>query len=211
VPARNITSLAGKVVLVTGAAGDLGRQTAIELALHARPARIYVADLPRDESAKKELVGWVTREAYPDSDIEADKAAEPTEIRFLGLDLTSLESVRQCAAEFAAQEERLDILVLNAGIIRVATGTTKEGYEGYEVHFGLNYVGHSLLARLLLPTALRTAERQPDADVRVVIISSEGHTMVPPGGIQFDKLKTPCAEMVRGYRAALRRSRSLPI
>ncbi|KAJ8129330.1 hypothetical protein O1611_g4302 [Lasiodiplodia mahajangana] len=46
-PARDIPSLAGKVVLITGAVGDLGRSTAVELARYGRPACIYVADLPR--------------------------------------------------------------------------------------------------------------------------------------------------------------------
>ncbi|KAF2689536.1 NAD(P)-binding protein [Lentithecium fluviatile CBS 122367] len=194
VAARDIPSLAGKVVLITGAAGDLGRQTAIELARHGRPARIYVADLPRDEAAKNAVVDNITHEAFGES-FEAersDTSAPRTEVRFLELDLTSFESVRACAAEFVAKEERLDILLLNAGIIRVATGTTKEGYE---VHFGLNYLGHALLSKLLVPTMVHTAQQQPGADVRVVVVSSEGHAMAPKGGIQFDKLKTDCADI----------------
>ncbi|KAK6081580.1 cytochrome P450 [Seiridium cupressi] len=50
-PAKDIPSLADKIVMITGAAGFLGRQTAIELARYGRPACIYVADLPRDEAA----------------------------------------------------------------------------------------------------------------------------------------------------------------
>ena len=50
-PKRDIPSLAGKVVLITGAAGDLGRNTAIQLARYSygRPARLYIADLPHDD------------------------------------------------------------------------------------------------------------------------------------------------------------------
>ncbi|KAF1979988.1 NAD(P)-binding protein [Bimuria novae-zelandiae CBS 107.79] len=193
-PANDIPSQTGKVVLITGAAGDLGRQTAIELAKYGRPARIYVADLPRDESAKKDLIALIDREAYEDSNESGSKnATEPrTEIHFIDLDLTSFDSVRACAAKFVAKEERLDILILNAGIIRVAKGTTKEGYE---VHFGLNYIGHALLAKLLIPTLVKTSKLQPDAEARVVVVSSEGHAMAPKGGIQFDKLKTECVEM----------------
>lgn len=191
-PARDIPSLAGKVVLITGAAGDLGRQTAVGLARYGRPARIYVADLPRDERAKEEAINRITREAYGESSSEGSEAAARTEIRFLDLDLTYFQSVQKCAAEFTAKESRLDILVLNAGIIRVPAGITTEGYE---VHFGLNYLGHALLSRLLVPVMLRTAQ-QLDADVRVVVVSSEGYAMAPKGGIRFDKLKTTCADMV---------------
>ncbi|KAJ4359941.1 uncharacterized protein N0V89_000500 [Didymosphaeria variabile] len=188
-PEKDIPSLAGKVVLITGAAGDLGRQTAIELAKYGRPARIYVADLPRDEAQKKAVVDRISREAYDDQAGE-NTTTPSTEMRFIDLDLTSFDSVRACAAEFAAKEERLDILVLNAGIIRVAKGTTKEGYE---VHFGLNYLGHALLAKLLVPSLENTAKQ--GAEPRVVVVSSEGHAMAPKGGIQFDKLKSECASM----------------
>lgn len=210
-PSHHIPSLAGKIVMVTGAAGDLGRTTAVQLAQYGKPARLYIADLPRGPDEKEEILRRVAREAYgTEGEEEAtsgpnpasgrgmsgennnDDVATRTEFRFLDLDLSSLETVRACAAEFLAREERLDILVLNAGIIRVAPGTTREGYES---HFGINYLGHALLARLLVPVLARTAEQlQPDA--RVVVVSSEGHAMAPKGGIQFDKLKTSCAEMV---------------
>ncbi|KAK7911553.1 dehydrogenase reductase SDR member 13 [Apiospora marii] len=187
-PARDIPSLAGKVILVTGAAGDLGRTTAVQLARYGKPARIYVADLPHYDAAKrKELLRGMEREAGD----AAAAATTRTEFRFLDLDLGSFTSVEACAADFLAREERLDILILNAGIIRVAPGTTPEGYEN---HFGINYLGHALLARLLVPTLVRTAE-EPRSDVRVVVVSSEGHAMAPKGGIQFEAVKGTCAQM----------------
>jgi retinol dehydrogenase 12 len=192
-PSRDILPLHGKVVLITGAAGDLGRNTAIELARHGRPARIYVADLPRGEDAKLKLVQQITREAYGDSSADTEVKGQQTEIRFLDLDLSSMDAVRKCAADFASQDDRLDILYLNAGIIRVAAGVTTEGYES---HFGVNYLGHALLTRLLIPTLLQTAERQPD--VRIIVISSEGHVVAPKEGIDFSKLRSNGADIV-GY------------
>ncbi|KAK8078830.1 short-chain alcohol dehydrogenase-like protein [Apiospora phragmitis] len=162
-PAKDIPSLAAKVVLVTGAAGDLGRTTAVQLARYGRPARIYAYETADDEEAKSENAG----------DDDNDNATARTEFRILDLDLGSLASVQACAAAFLAREERLDILVLNAGIIRVAPGTTADGYEA---HFGINYLGHALLARLLAPTLVRTAEQSESADARVVVVSSEGHS-----------------------------------
>ncbi|KAI1868263.1 hypothetical protein JX265_007086 [Neoarthrinium moseri] len=145
-PARDIQSLAGKVVLITGAAGFLGRQTA----------------------AKEALAQQIVQEAYGDH----GEAAKPrTEICFVDLDLSSLDAVRECAANFVTREKRLDILFLNAGIIRVSAATTKEGYEA---HFGINYLGHALLARLLTP---------------------EGQLMAPTNGIDFDSLKSDGANM----------------
>lgn len=192
---RDLQSLAGKVILITGAAGDLGSQAAIEIARHGMPARIYVADLPRDAAAKKAVVDSIANKAFGVGVSEGGKeVARKTIIKFLDLDLTSFESIRTCAAEFMAEETRLDVLLLNAGTIRVAPGKTKEGYE---VHFGLNYLGHALLAKLLMPTMKNTIQQQPDSEVRVVFVSSEGHAMVPKGGILFDRLKTDCADIVR--------------
>lgn len=179
-PARDIPSLAGKVILVTGGAGDLGKQVAIEFARH-KPARIYIADLPRDDNGASVIDS--IRNAVGD---------ENAPISYLEVDLSSFQSIKSAAAKFGAAEDRLDIAILNAGIMRVQSGTTAEGYE---IAFGINYLGHALLTKLLMPTLLRTAEL-PGADVRVVAVSSEGHNMAPKGGILFDKLKGPCEDIV---------------
>ncbi|KAL2167196.1 hypothetical protein VTG60DRAFT_1608 [Thermothelomyces hinnuleus] len=187
-PDRDIPDLAGKVVLVTGGAGDLGKQVAADLARHG-PARLYVADLPRDDDGES-----VVRAIRDDSRAGAGAPDADVLIRYLAVDLSSFESIRAAAARFRATEERLDIAVLNAGIMRVRPGMTAEGYE---IAFGINYLGHALLTKLLLPTLLRTAEL-PGADVRVVAVSSEGHKLAPKGGILFDKLKGPCEDIRYG-------------
>lgn len=64
--------------------------------------------------------------------------------------------------------------------------------DGYEIQFATNHLGHALLTKLLLPTMLVTAA-QPDSDVRIINLSSVAHKKAPPGGIEFDKLKTPNA------------------
>lgn len=61
--------------------------------------------------------------------------------------------------------------------------------EGFEVQFGTNYLGHAVMLRLLQPVMLRTADMSNGADVRLVVLSSFGHALHPPGGIEFDKLR----------------------
>jgi retinol dehydrogenase-12 len=87
------------------------------------------------------------------------------------------------------REKRLDVLILNAGIMASPPGTTEQGYE---IQFGTNHIGHALLTKLLLPTLLETA-KAPGADVRVVSLSSAGHALAPGKGILFDQLKTDMA------------------
>ncbi|KAK3942848.1 retinol dehydrogenase [Diplogelasinospora grovesii] len=179
-PARDIPSLAEKVILVTGGAGDLGKQVAIELARH-NPRRIYIADLPKSDDAIKALNDAIRQESG-NSDLP---------LTYLAIDLASFDSIQKVAAKFKETEDRLDICVLNAGIMRVASGVTKDGYE---ITFGINYLGHALFTKLLMPTMLHTATLE-GADVRVVVVSSEGHAMAPKGGILFDKLKGPCEDV----------------
>lgn len=78
----------------------------------------------------------------------------------------------------------------------VPPGLTKDGYE---IQFGTNHVGHALLTKLLLPTLLKTTQL-PDADVRVVAVSSFGHFFAPSKGIVFDTLKTPMANYMSQTR-----------
>ncbi|KAK3688346.1 hypothetical protein B0T22DRAFT_379600 [Podospora appendiculata] len=176
-PASDMPSLAGKIILITGGAGDLGREVAIRFA-RRNPARIYIADLPRADQGASVLRDLQTQ-------------APHARFRFLELDLGSFASVQTAAARFRAAEDRLDICVLNAGVMRILPGTTADGYE---LAFGVNYLGHALLVKLLLPTILRTAAER-FADVRVVVVASAGHRMAPHGGIQFEKLATPCEDL----------------
>lgn len=184
-PARDIPSLTGKVLLITGGAGDLGKQVAIEFARH-QPARIFIADLPREDGGR----GVV--DSIREGASLVGKEGESM-VRYLPMDLSSFKSIKSAVAEFRkAAGGRLDLAVLNAGIMRVKPGVTNEGYE---ITFGVNYLGHALLTKLLMPTLLRTAEL-PGADVRVVAVSSEGHAMAPREGILFEKVKGVCEDVV---------------
>lgn len=110
-------------------------------------------------------------------------------IKFLECDLTSFDSIKKAAKQFTSEQDRLDILLNNAGIMACPEGTTAEGYE---IQFGTNHVGHALLTKLLLPTLQKTA-RTPGTtpgSVRVVNLSSAAEAFAPkPAGIKFEQLK----------------------
>ena len=154
----------------------LGKETIIQLA-HHNPAHIYLA--ARTESKALEAI----------KDIQTAVPNCPP-LTFIQCDLTSLPSVQNAAEQFVRKEKRLDILILNAGIMATPPGTTEQGHE---IQFGTNHLGHALLTKLLIPTMVETAEL-PDADVRVVAVSSAGHGFAPvTKGIDFAQLKTDMA------------------
>ena len=97
------------------------------------------------------------------------------DIRHIPLDLASFKSIRAAAEKFNSDCDRLDILMLNAGTMGNPPTTTEEGFE---VQVGTNHIGHFLFTKLLLPTLQRTVAT-PASDVRVVTLSSVGHSAAP--------------------------------
>ncbi|MGV9716004.1 SDR family NAD(P)-dependent oxidoreductase [Rhodococcus pyridinivorans] len=81
----------------------------------------------------------------------------------LPLDLSSLDSVRTFVATVRERSDRIDGLVLNAGMIRsdVAARTV----DGFETTFVVNHLAHYLLLRQLLPAL---------ADRAVVVATTSG-------------------------------------
>ncbi|UNI21571.1 NADP-retinol dehydrogenase [Purpureocillium takamizusanense] len=176
-PDKDIPSLQNKVILVTGGNIGLGRQAILEYAKH-KPKQIWLAarNLDKARAAVNEI----------------QQQAPGAPIRILQMDLTSFASIQRAARAFLQESGRLDILMLNAGIMATLPGLTEDGYE---VQFGTNHMGHALLTKLLLPMLDKTAQRSPDADVRVVVLTSEGHKLGPKAGILFDTLKTEYAHV----------------
>jgi dehydrogenase/reductase SDR family protein 12 len=80
-------------------------------------------------------------------------------------DLSDLDSVRHFAERFAAQAERLDVLVNNAGVLP-ATRTMSP--NGIELTFATNVLGPFLLTNLLLPLL------EQSAPARIINVSSGG-------------------------------------
>lgn len=77
------------------------------------------------------------------------KATGNDNVRCLLLDLASLDSVRSFADQFKVEYgDRLDCLVCNAGVFMPMEDDCKTA-DGFEVHFGVNHLGHFLLTNLL--------------------------------------------------------------
>lgn len=169
--AKDIPDLSGKVIVVTGANSGLGLQSVLDLARHG-PKEIWLTSRTTDKA----------NQAIQ----EIKKEVPSANLKPLSLDLSSFESIKSAARSFTQSSQRLDILLLNAGIMASDAGLTKDGYE---VQFGTNHVGHALLTKLLSPVLDKTAA-EPGSDVRVVVLTSSAVALTPKDGIEFDTLKT---------------------
>ncbi|AEO69072.1 5721d776-06bd-4118-8c34-3d8d02801515 [Thermothielavioides terrestris] len=171
-PTTDIPSLEGKVILITGANSGLGKQSALELAKH-NPAQLWMA--ARSPEKGNEAVADVKRQV---------PGAAAT---FLELDLSSFASIKRAAKTVIAASPRLDILMLNAGLMGCPPRLTEDGYE---IQMGTNHVGHALLLKLLTPLLQQTTTAAAAGGAaRVVILSSSAWKYAGPEKIQFDTLK----------------------
>lgn len=141
--------LRGRTVLLTGGGAGIGYATACALA--ASGATVHVADV--DVVASTVRVNEFLA-SHPDA-----------RLKVASLDLGSLVAVRAFAAQFLASIPQLDVLVNNAGIMACPFGRTVDGHER---QFGINFLGHYALTRLLEPALKR-------AHGRVVSVASIGH------------------------------------
>ena len=132
--------------------------------------------------------------AKGDAAIASLSATHPSvRFEFLQLDLADVSNVKACAERFNNMSDRLDLLFLNAGVSGRAPGLTNDGYE---IHFGVNYLGHILLTQLLMPKMLLTLRSNNGADVRVVgLTSMSGDLFQVPSDLALEQMKSPAAEL----------------
>jgi NAD(P)-dependent dehydrogenase (short-subunit alcohol dehydrogenase family) len=151
----------GKVSIVTGSNTGLGRATALELARRGSSVILASRSKERTAPALNEIAG----------EVGGDR------VEFLQLDLASLASVKSATETFLSSGRPLHVLVNNAGL----AGRRGMTAEGFELTFGVNYLGHYLLTRLLLDRMVASAP------ARIVHVASSVHHRV--GRINWDRLR----------------------
>lgn len=152
------TDLTGKTVVITGGTGGLGRSTANTLG--DMGARVVV--VARDQDKLEETVAEIGPRAVS---IQAD--------------LSLMSEIRRLADRLQ-EEERIDVLVKNVGVLFPERRTTSEGIEQT---LAVNLAGHFLLTNRLIP------KLEEQGTGRIVNVTSGGMyaERIRPDDLQYER------------------------
>jgi short-subunit dehydrogenase len=174
-----VLNLKGRIAVVTGAAGGIGRAIAVSLA--RRNCHLALVDI--DDGA-------LARTA---AEIRGNYAQDNVRVTRHHLDVSDRAAVSTLPTQVTAEHGGVDVVVNNAGV--ALGGTFLEVAEGdFEWLFGINFRGVVQMTRAFLPLLLKSEE------ARLVNISSLFGLIAPPGQTAY------CASKfaVRGFSEALR-------
>jgi len=141
----------GKTFVITGANSGIGFEAAKVLAGQGAHIILACRDMRRAAIAAETIRSV------------ASGGGDATPVQ---LNLGSLASVRGGAAEIIQMAPQIDALISNAGIMAPPSRQLTD--DGFEIQFGVNHLGHFLLAGLLV-------QNVAEADGRFVSVSSTMH------------------------------------
>lgn len=162
-----------RVCVITGANTGIGKVTAREVA--ATGARVILAC--RSEARTMPVVASIIEQTGNE------------QVEFVELDLSSLASVNACADALLARDLPIQLLINNAGLAGLR-GTTEDGFE---LHFGVNHLGHFLFTLRLLD---RIVESSP---ARIVNLASRAHYDAKALDLDAVQQRTPTIAGVAEY------------
>lgn len=161
-----------KTIVITGASDGIGKAAAQELA--AQGHRVIMVGRSPDKTAAA---------------VAQVRAQVPgAQVRSMITDFADQTRVRALAADLLSQEERIDVLALNAGAAFSKRRLTEQGVEST---FATNHLGGFLLAELLRDRLIASAP------ARIVLTSSDAHYR---GTMDFEDLQFASGyNVMRGY------------
>lgn len=155
-----------QTVLITGATDGLGKRVAGELADRGATVLVHGRDARRAEATVREI----------------SENTGNDDVRYYLADLSSLDQVRSLAEEVKTGHDQLNVLMNNAGVI---LPERREGEEGIELTFAVNYLSHFLLTRLLLPLL------RDSAPSRIVNVASAGQSPIDFDDVMLERNYEP--------------------
>lgn len=175
---KNLSNLAGKVYLITGANAGVGKE--LTRILYTQNATVFMG---------------CRSQAKCERAMEEVKAAAPSStgaLHFVQIDLGDLRTIKPAAESFLSKSKRLDVLFNNAGVMLPPNEKTST-VQGFDLQLGTNTVAPFLLTQLLTPVLQATAKEEKAAghsdSVRVVWVASMAAELYSgKNGVDMDNL-----------------------
>lgn len=146
---RNTKSLAGKKVVITGAAGGLGTQCCFHLARLSADLVAIDRNIDGLQKLKESLL-----QKYPALNVDV-----------ISTDLSNLEDVKKCVQNLK-QLPKIDVLIHNAGVFRLPVRHEKGDYN---IIFKVNFIAPYYITKQLLPLL------EKGGKAKVIVVSSLAH------------------------------------
>ncbi|KAL4940456.1 hypothetical protein BDV06DRAFT_196700 [Aspergillus oleicola] len=156
-PKKEVHDLSDRVALVTGGAMGIGYEISRTFALHG--ARVIMVNRKEDQGSS----------AIQKIKEESNNRAQ---IEWVPCDMGNLRQVQEVFNGLREKEERLDLLILSAGINANSYGTAHDGTERI---FAVNWLGNFYVVNLLYPLLRKTSKMSDTPAPRIVFESSELH------------------------------------
>ncbi len=151
-------------ILITGGSSGIGYQALLQLVRQGNRVTFTCRDETTSELISKNLQNHLNQ-------IDISKMTYAPIV-----DLSDLLSIRKFVKEMLIKDEKIDTLVLNAGLQYTGEKIPRWSSQGIELTFAVNQLSHHFLAQSLLP--LLDKSTYP----RVVVTASEVHNPNAPGG-----------------------------
>ena len=163
--------LKGRIAVVTGGAGGMGRGAALKLA---------------QEGAAVEILDLADASAVCDEIRKAGGSAQAQKC-----DTTDEAALARCAGAIEGRHGRIDILVNNAGILQGRTPWHQISREEMNRFVQVNFMGYFLTAKALYPLLKKSAAG------RVINVASRTFFLANPGQMAYVAAKGAVWGMTR--------------
>ncbi|TFK48649.1 putative short-chain dehydrogenase TIC 32, chloroplastic [Heliocybe sulcata] len=163
-----VKDLKGRTALITGGANGIGKEVARAFAKYG--AKVIMIN-------RKEEQGSAAIEQFNKEAQEQGIQGGQLDVHWVGCDIAKMSDVRKVFSEIAEKEDRLDLLVLSAGINSEQFGLSADNLDR---HFALNALGHFYIVNLFYPLLRKTSKLPNTPPPRIVFESSEQHRFAPP-------------------------------
>ena len=164
-PVPDDVRIDGRTCLVTGANSGLGKAAAVELA--RRGGNMILACRPGHGESREEIM----------------RLSGSATVETMEVDLADLESVHRLCDLMVPRRIRIDIALMNAGLM---LPRARKFPQGYEMMFAVHFLSSRVMIDRWLQDGVICPSNRPGETPRIVFVTSEAHRSSQ--AVEFDRL-----------------------